>query len=182
MIPGRSLHAALGLAVLLTTATAAARVELDSPYTKAQSYSGALRYLRVDLDYEVLERDPDAAYLLFRFVPDGKGDPIRGSIEVIEVEGETRIIFQLPALPSYREALLRDGLASKLRGEYGEPPARPRPPPPSEDGSEAERDKNDGNGGDGSRPSETEEGRDGVAERAPESRQDGRRRSKKPRR
>ncbi|MBN2195915.1 MAG: hypothetical protein JW751_24065 [Polyangiaceae bacterium] len=131
------------------------RVELSSPYSKAQTYSGALRYLRVDRGYEVVERDPDAAYLLFQFVPDGKSKSVRGSIEVIEVKTKVRVILRVPELPEYHEAMLRDGLVEKLKGEYGDPRegARPsrdggaREEPTGEPDGEAGRDENQGEGG-----------------------------------
>ncbi len=54
------MRSSLGLAgVLLSAAllfahSATARVGGESEYSKAQTYSGALRYLRVDLGYEVV--------------------------------------------------------------------------------------------------------------------------------
>src|SRR5690606_25910140 len=51
----------------VTTEAAFARVATDSLYTKAQNYSAALRFLRVDKGYDVVERDAEAAYLIFRY-------------------------------------------------------------------------------------------------------------------
>jgi len=179
-------------ATLLAAATAAppaaARIEVTSPYTKAQTYSGALRYLRVDLGYEIVERDPDAAYLLFQFVPTGKSDPTRGSVEVIEVEDRIRVIVQLPELPEYRESMLRDGLLGKLAGEYGAPPERTKPAERGEDKPEegeepAERgDEGDGSARDGeANQPERREDRDRDAPAAgAEPRRDSRRRAKRP--
>jgi hypothetical protein len=113
----------LTLAALVAT-RARASVEAESLYTKAQTYNAALRYLRVDLGYEVTEKDPDAAYLLFRVAPEGKKAEISGSFEIVEQRDSVRIYVRLPALPQYREAVLSDGLLKKLRTEYGEPPRR----------------------------------------------------------
>ena len=62
--------AAAAAAGLLLALGADARVEAESGYSKGQTYSGALRYLRVDLGYEVVEKDPEAAYLMFRYLVD----------------------------------------------------------------------------------------------------------------
>lgn len=127
---------ALMVAGLLGSGSASARVEADSPYSKAQIYSTALRYLRVDLGYKVLEKDPNAAYLLFRYVPfDDKRDASKGSIEIVETRDGVKIYVQLPKMPTYHEVVLRDGLLRKLHDEYGDPPPqRPqRPPAPAHD-------------------------------------------------
>jgi len=108
---------------------ALARSEAEVGYTREQTFSAALRYLRVDLAYEVTEKDPDAAYLLFTF-----SDPAlqrksgHGSIEMVQRDKGVRLVVSRPELPSYREELLKRGLLEKLRTEYGEPPA---PPPES---------------------------------------------------
>jgi hypothetical protein len=129
---------ALALAGLLSVTLAEARTEAESDYSKAQTYNGALRYLRVDLGYQIVEKEPDAGYLLFRYEPAGRrGSPTNGSIEVIEVKGRVKLFVQLPQMPSYHEAVLRDGLLKKLRQEYGTPPKRPERPhkPPSDAGA-----------------------------------------------
>ncbi len=122
--------AALALAGVLLAVGAQARVEARSGYSKAQTFSGALRYLRVDLGYEVVEKDPEAAYLIFRYQPPGGRQTSNGSIEVIETEQNVKVLFQLPQMPRYHETVLRDGLMRKLREEYGEPPPRKREPEP----------------------------------------------------
>jgi hypothetical protein len=140
MIRRRRLFAllALVLGAVLSAAVAAARVEGESEYTKAQTYSGALRYLRVDLGYEVVEKDPDAAYLVFKYQPVGQPkDDTLGTIEVVESGEHVRVFVRIPRMPEYHERVLRDGLFRKLRDEYGTPlPRQPEPPPkkPAGDG------------------------------------------------
>jgi hypothetical protein len=108
---------------------ALARTETVVGYTREQTFSAALRYLRVDLAYDVTEKDPDAAYLLFSFSdPELQRKNGHGSIEMVQREQTVHIFVNLPELPSYREELLKRGLLEKLRTEYGEPPA----PPPAE--------------------------------------------------
>lgn len=140
---GRAALVALGLSVLGLSAsagTAWARAEAEVPYTREQAFSAALRYLRVDLAYEVTEKDPDAAYLLFSFAaPELERKVARGSIEVVQRQRTVRLFVNLPELPSYREEVLKRGLLDKLRTEYGEPvpeeppakapPKKPEPEP-----------------------------------------------------
>ena len=41
------------------------------------------------------------------------------------------VLVQLPQMPHYHEQVILDALASKMRREYGDPPApKPRDPPP----------------------------------------------------
>lgn len=125
----------LGLLVagtLLLGSPARARVEAESGYSKAQTYSGALRYLRVDLGYEVVEKDPDAAYLVFRYQPPGQPkNGSTGTLEVVDRGDGVRVFVRLPSMPEYHEVVLRDGLMKKLRDEYGAPPARKAPEKPA---------------------------------------------------
>jgi len=118
--------------LLLLSAGATARVSGESEYTKAQTYSAALRYLRVDLGYEVTERDPDAAYLIFRYqLPGQNKATATGTVEIVDATGHVRLFVQIPSMPEYHERVLRDGLVRKLHDEYGIPPhAAPPPPPP----------------------------------------------------
>jgi len=118
-------------AALFFARGATARVGGESEYTKAQTYSGALRYLRLDCGYEVIERDPDAAYLIFRYeLPGQKKATATGTVEVVESDGHVRVFVQIPTMPEYHERVLRDGLVKKLHDEYGEPPRKPPASPP----------------------------------------------------
>ncbi len=136
------LGVALAAFVVFATTIADAKLEADSAYTKSQTYNGALRYLRVDLGYEIVEKDPDAGYILFRFEPPGRrGNPTNGSLEVIETKDRVKIVIQLPQLPSYHETVLRDGLLKKLRTELGDPPKKKAPEPakpPGDAGTDAD--------------------------------------------
>jgi len=126
------------LALVVSATVADARVDAGSSYSKAQTYSGALRYVRVDLGYEVVEKDPEAAYLIFKYATpgSGKGSFVTGTLEVIESNGGVRLFVNLPRMPEYYERMFRDGLLKKLRDEYGAaPPVVKKPPaekPPGE--------------------------------------------------
>jgi hypothetical protein len=108
-------------AIWFASRTATARADADTHYSLSQTFGAALRYLRVDLGFEVIEKDPEAAYLLFRYrVP---GDPKRevpGAIEFVKVEKKVRIFVKIPQMPVLHEQLLRDGLLRKLAQDYGE--------------------------------------------------------------
>ena len=126
-----------GLCVLLLAGSARARAEAVSDYTKAQTYSGALRYLRTALDYEVVEKDADAAYLIFKYKrPGQKEREAQGTLEIVEASGKVRVFVQLPEMPEYHERVLCDGLLKKLRDEYGAPRTSPAKAPskPGADG------------------------------------------------
>jgi hypothetical protein len=117
-------------AIAAVTLPAGARVDGSSAYTKVQTYSGALRYVRVDLGYEVLEKDPEAAYLIFKYLPPGasKTSTVTGTLEVIEAGGGVRVFVNLPRMPEYHERIFRDGLLKKLKDEYGAPPPSAKKP------------------------------------------------------
>jgi hypothetical protein len=120
------------LTIALTSArSASARSETELGYSRTQVFSAALRYLRVDLAYEVTEKDPDAAYLLFNFTdPELQKKTAHGSIEVVQRAHTVRLFVSLPDLPSYREEVLKRGLLDKLRTEYGEPSPEETPEKP----------------------------------------------------
>jgi hypothetical protein len=125
----------------LTSSNSFGRAEAHAGYSKTQTYSGALRYLRVDLGYEITEKDADAAYVLFRFVPSGKRDPTNGSVEIVEAGEDVKVLVQLAQLPAYYETVLRDGLMRKLHDEYGEPVSKAKDEPPSDDGKDQPREE-----------------------------------------
>jgi hypothetical protein len=141
--------ALLALASFGVERRAAARAEAEVAYTREQAFSAALRYLRVDLAYEVTEKDADAAYLLFNFAtPELAKKTARGSIEVVQRQKTVRVLVTLPDLPNYREEVLKRGLLDKLRAEYGEP-SEAEPPPKKPDGQpkpEPSPDAPEGNG------------------------------------
>lgn len=116
-----------------------AKAEGSSLYTLGQTYGAALRLLRVDLGMEVVEKDPDASYLLFKYrlLEDPKRI-VDGAIELVELTDRIKIIVKIPQVSESQERLLRDRLVKKLRDDYGEPPKRREPPKPSEPAKPAE--------------------------------------------
>lgn len=134
----------LGFFILTWAAVPLARTEETTPYSKTQAYNGALRFLRVEQELDVIEKDADLGYMLFEY-PTGMGEEkTTGSVEVIEREDEVLVVVQISQLPSHHESRLVGALLKKLEADYGTPPQRPRkekkPPedeqPPPEDDSE----------------------------------------------
>ncbi len=128
----------LGLAALwLHSRPATARADADTHYSLAQTFGAALRYLRVDLGYEVTEKDPEAAYLLFKYrVPGEPKREVPGALELVKLDKKVRIFVKIPQMPVLHEQLLRDGLLRKLAQEYGEI-GRPNPEKPKNNAPDA---------------------------------------------
>ncbi len=114
----------LSALVLFLSSTATARIEEPLDYTKAQSFSTALRFLRVDNGYKVVEQDLDSGYMLFEYPVRNSSSVTSGSIEVVDRGDSVALVIQLPQMPRYHERHLADGLLKKLRADYGEPPKR----------------------------------------------------------
>lgn len=106
------------------------------PYPTEQVWPTAIRYLRVDRGFAVVDRDRDAGFILFEFPvgsdPDGaKG---RGSLELwatVDPSGRPAVKLQIgtDAGPTYLPNAIADGLAAKLKAELGQPAAPPSPQP-----------------------------------------------------
>jgi hypothetical protein len=133
----------LGGVLFFITSTAVARIEEPLDYTKAQSFSTALRFLRVDSGYKVIEQDLESGYMLFEYPVRNSSSVTSGSIEVVDRGESVALVVQLPQMPRYHERHLADGLLRKLKADYGEAPKREpakpveapeeKPPEPKED-------------------------------------------------
>jgi hypothetical protein len=145
----------ISIALLAASPVAFGRSEAEVTYTREQAFSAALRYLRVDLAYEVTEKDPQAAYLLFSFAaPELEQKSAHGSIEVVQTDRSVRLLVSLPQLPAYREDVLKSGLLQKLRTEYGEPPRpeKPKKEKPQRDRKQPEDGSSPEDGSEGNKP------------------------------
>ena len=103
------------------------------PYPFEQVWPAAIRYLRVDRGFEVMDRDEEAGYVLFEF---DLGDERRGqgSLEAFRTQDgsgrpSVRIQVSTSQGPVHLPHAIVDGLAAKIRTERGQPAP---PPPPSE--------------------------------------------------
>ena len=146
---GRHLGA-LALTVLLAVAaplvvfwpaTAAAKSQKKLAYTFEQVWSAAVRFLRVDEGFEIVEKDADAGYVIFTVSDDGKR--FRGTMEIVRT-GEKAdqpgllLLVGIEDRPAYMEQGILDRFEQKLRAELGSPrPPAPAPAPaPSPSGPE----------------------------------------------
>jgi hypothetical protein len=104
-------------------------------YARDHVWSPTVRFLVVDEKAKVLEKDPDAGYVLFEVKHDGK--TYRGSLEIITVQGDGRpnIKFAINLVDGalHKEAGMIQRLELKLRAELGSPPPPPKKPPPKDE-------------------------------------------------
>ncbi len=134
--PRRCALVALTLGLLAVPALGWARVQQVIPYPIASVWPAAVRFMRVDRNFPIAEKDEAAGYILFEHTDGPK--PCRGSLELIRVtdaEGRdaTRLAVTIPDLPKRYEQLLLDKLAAKVREDHGPPappPRKPEPPKP----------------------------------------------------
>jgi hypothetical protein len=122
---------ALAAGLALGSHDARAKSAYDSAYGFDRTWNAGLRLVRVDLNLKVTEKDEANGYMLFDYKSPESGKPVPGSMEFIRAKdtGAVRVVVQIPQMPGYHEQVLVDGLARKLRNEYGDPPKRPVPSP-----------------------------------------------------
>ncbi|MGK3996642.1 hypothetical protein [Sorangium sp. So ce1024] len=110
---------------------ASASVAYGSPYTFEQTFGTALRLVRVDLGFKIVEKDVSSGYLLFEYRSPESGSRVtQGAIEIVNGRAGVHVAVQLPAMPRYHEQVLLDALVKKLIAEHGDPPRKSPPPPP----------------------------------------------------
>lgn len=108
---------------------AAARTSAMLSYPIADVWPTAVRFLRVDRNAVLREKDAETGYVLFD-LPEANR-MWKGALELVrtvDAEGRqaTRAVVTLPDLPRHHEATLLEKLAVKVREEHGSP----APPPP----------------------------------------------------
>ena len=137
-VPRRAVWIALLFVGLsLTPPPAEARSVGTVPYPIADVWPSAVRFLRIDRNCVIREKDEAAGYILFDY-PEGQ-KLHKGSLELIrtgDADGRdiTRVAASLPDLPHYIEQLLIDKLSTRLREDHGSPaPPPPRKPAPEPD-------------------------------------------------
>ena len=89
-------------------------------------WSGAIRYLRIERGFEILDKDKEAGYIIFTFAyptPQEKKTS-RATLELIvkgeEPDGKKKVDIQvnIDGAPEYIEIHFLDKLAEKLKAEY----------------------------------------------------------------
>ena len=130
--------------VLALPSLGAARTDRELTYRENAIWQSAIRFLRVDSGFKILEKDKDAGYLLFEYRDGGTACP--ASFEMVRtVRGNklfVRARLQIESQPRYVEAVLIDRFIRKLKDDYGEPPparllapeVQPAPAPSAEGG------------------------------------------------
>ena len=109
------------------------------PYPVADVWPSTVRFLRVDRNFPIREKDDDAGYILFDYLDGPK--TCKGSLELIRITDRdgrdaTRLAVSIPELPHRYEQMLLDRLVAKLRDDRGPPappPRKPEPTPPNPD-------------------------------------------------
>jgi hypothetical protein len=111
----------------LAAAPAEARSEKQLGYSPSAVWGPLVRFVRVDENLKIVDRDQEAGYLIFELVQDKK--TFRGSVEIIAATKDhgVRLILDVADRPSYVEVAMLERLERKLYSELG--PA-PSPPPP----------------------------------------------------
>ncbi len=115
------------------------------PYPVDQVWGTAIRYLRVDRDYAIVDRDPETGYIVFE-IPLGSERTGRGALEAFTTTDpsgrvSTQVQVSTEAGPTHLPHTLLDGIAKKLRTERGQappPPSAPPRPPAPDDGDDGE--------------------------------------------
>jgi hypothetical protein len=146
----RTVFAIIVGAALALPAVSAARTDRELTYRENEIWQGAIRFLRVESGYKILEKDKEAGYVLFEYKDEGNSHA--ASFEMVRTARDGRLFvrarIQIPDMPRYVEAVLIDKLVRKLKDEYGAPPpaqlvapeAKPAPAPATPD-DEAKKDK-----------------------------------------
>jgi len=113
----------VGIALALP-AVSAARTDRELTYRENEIWHSAIRFLRVDSGFKILEKDRDAGYVLFAY-KDGTS-VYTASLEMVSTAHDNKVFvrtrIQIENQPRYVEAVLLDRFVRKLRDEYGDPP------------------------------------------------------------
>jgi hypothetical protein len=112
-----------------------AKATYESPYGYDRTWNASLRLVRVDNGWKVNEKDEANGYLLFDYKSPESAKPSPGSLELVrgrDANAAVSVLVQLPQMPHYHEQVFLDSLASKMRREYGDPPAHKKMPVPQD--------------------------------------------------
>jgi hypothetical protein len=113
------------MAVGLWPGSAAAKAQKKLAYSYEQVWSAAVRFLRVDEGFEIVEKDMDAGYVIFTVSEDGKR--FQGALEIVRM-GEKEepsgllLLVGIADRPEYMEQGILDrfGRRSPRRHRHGQ--------------------------------------------------------------
>jgi hypothetical protein len=123
-------------AIAVTAGLADAKSTYESPYGYDRTWNAALRLVRVDNGWKITEKDDRNGYLLFDYASPESKKVSPGTLELVrgqDSDAPVSVLVQLPEMPHYHEQVMLNALASKMRHEYGDPPARKKRKPPPDD-------------------------------------------------
>jgi hypothetical protein len=131
------------LLLCLSAGTAMARAEKTLAYQRDQVWAPVVRFVRVDEQLKIVEKDAEAGYVMFELHEEKR--TFRGSIEIATVIAEgrtyTKLVIVVNDRPEYVEIGMLKRLEHKLYVELGSPAPEPSPkqpdprpadPPPSD--------------------------------------------------
>lgn len=129
----------LALAGAACAPAAYAKAAAESAQSYERAWNTAVRYVRVDQNLKVTEKDIEAGYVAFDYVSsDSAHATSPGTLELVRLDGgKVRIVVQLSKMPRFHEDVFLQGVLKKLREDYGDsappppPPTKPAPAPPS---------------------------------------------------
>lgn len=116
------------LTAIALSAPAAARTERKTTHSVKKVWPTAVRHLRVDEGFSIVEKDAEVGYVVFEMSENGK--VFSGALEVVVTTESgkryVKLILSIEDRPSYMEGQVLDRLLAKLRKEHGDAPD-PRP-------------------------------------------------------
>ncbi len=121
--------------IVVTAGLADAKSTCESPYGYDRTWNAAVRLVLVDNNWKVTDKDHDDGYLLFDYVSpenSSKKKTSQGTLEFVrgrDTDAPVSVLVQLPDQPQYQEQMLLDQLSTKMRHEYGDPPAHKKKQP-----------------------------------------------------
>ncbi|MBN2716382.1 MAG: hypothetical protein JXX14_11045 [Deltaproteobacteria bacterium] len=139
------------ICTMLASTVTSASISKELTWSESTVWRCAVRFIRVDNGFQILEKDKETGYLLFEFKDAGR--TTNGSLEILRVVKNdreyVRIQMNLHGQPKYVESLLFNKLERKLKNEYGVAPTAKSVAPPSESESgPADANAPDSNAGD----------------------------------
>jgi hypothetical protein len=121
----------VGLA-LTWSVSAHARAQSELPYSVAEAFSTALRFVRVDRGCKIVDKDADAAFVTFECSDDGKVK--RGALELFKVPAGVHMQVTLGDDTHGTELRWLELFERKLRDERGTPTMPSPTAAPKKDG------------------------------------------------
>lgn len=126
---------------------AGAKATRLASYEFSRVWPSAVRFLRVDEGFSIVEKDAETGYVIFEVE---RGDNVhRGSLELVRTvdyaeRDAVRLILKIADLPIYKEDAVLERLLDKLREELGQPvdPPEPKKPEPEPDGDKKKKKAN----------------------------------------